>query len=321
MSVSGVKSSFEEKNTTIQATCLDITNAKSSIIDDQSGLSNDDLSEQPSTSSLDKPQSEQSNERNCETNSSTTSIQKYLDIYIPKMIGNLPGFCREWGATLGIASLSMFGCEDSDTYDPNQRPVLLAHGFNGNAGSWRCFRKFMQERKVHNIFSVSLGFFLMSTITDYAEVVRDKVEEIKEKTRQNEINFVVHSMGALVVREYCHKFAEQQDITVRKVVSLGGAFCGVHVPSICTLVPLIRDLLCGSECIAEQQEKAAADDITHYYILSGKEDIRVPPESVQNDRAKHKIFEIFPDVGHMEMAINQKVANRVAEILTCEEEV
>ena len=130
------------------------------------------------------------------------------------------------------------------------KAVVVVHGIIRSSKSFRKMRSHLLKED-YQVF----GFEYPSTqvtISDSAEYLRKSIESLKGI---EEINFVVHSMGGLVVRSY---LAGKQDKRIKRMVMMGVPNLGSHMADRVTKMPLFhtlfgpagKQLLTGDEGLA-----------------------------------------------------------------------
>jgi predicted alpha/beta hydrolase family esterase len=80
-------------------------------------------------------------------------------------------------------------------------PVLLLHGVLCNAGVWLRLARYLGERRVRGLYSLSYGPPLAS-IESFAHQLAGKIDAIIAATGARRVMIVAHSMGGLVARAY-----------------------------------------------------------------------------------------------------------------------
>jgi pimeloyl-ACP methyl ester carboxylesterase len=83
-------------------------------------------------------------------------------------------------------------------------PVLLLHGVLCNAGVWLRLARYLRERRVSSLYSLSYGPPLAS-IESFADQLAGKIDAIVAATGARHVMVVAHSMGGLVTRAYIRK--------------------------------------------------------------------------------------------------------------------
>jgi pimeloyl-ACP methyl ester carboxylesterase len=105
--------------------------------------------------------------------------------------------------------------------DPSPRaadvPILLVHGVLCNAGVWHPFVRWLRERGVGPVYTVSYGPPLHS-IDAFAEQVAQKIDAILAETGARKVVAIGHSMGGLVLRAYLRLYGGAK---LARLVTLG----------------------------------------------------------------------------------------------------
>lgn len=84
---------------------------------------------------------------------------------------------------------------------PATHPILLVHGVLCNAGVWHRFARWLRERGIGPVYTLSYGPPLAS-IEAFAEQAARKIDAILAATGASQVIVVSHSMGGLVMRVY-----------------------------------------------------------------------------------------------------------------------
>lgn len=110
--------------------------------------------------------------------------------------------------------------------------VILIHGIIRSSRSFDRLRAALQEEG-YTIF----GFDYPSTRITIPEAADDLDQVIRSLDGIEEIHFVVHSMGGLVVRSWCDR---HRDPRVKRMVMLGTPNCGAEMADLLRNNPLFR---------------------------------------------------------------------------------
>ena len=101
-------------------------------------------------------------------------------------------------------------------------PVLLVHGVLCNAGVWARLARFLRDKRVTGVYSLSYGPPLAS-IELFAEQLARKIDEVLAATKGRRVILIAHSMGGLVVRAYVRRFGTSK---LARVMSIGAPHHG-----------------------------------------------------------------------------------------------
>jgi triacylglycerol esterase/lipase EstA (alpha/beta hydrolase family) len=101
-------------------------------------------------------------------------------------------------------------------------PVLLVHGVLCNAGVWARLARFLRDKRVAGVYSLSYGPPLAS-IELFAEQLARKIDDVLAATSGRRVIVIAHSMGGLVVRAYMRRFGTSK---LARVMSIGAPHHG-----------------------------------------------------------------------------------------------
>jgi len=105
---------------------------------------------------------------------------------------------------------------------PVQTPVLLVHGVLCNAGVWVRLARYLRNRGVTGLYSLSYGPPLASIDTFAAQLAR-KIDAIVAATGAPRVMIVAHSMGGLVARAHLRRCGAAR---IARVVTIGSPHHG-----------------------------------------------------------------------------------------------
>src|SRR6185437_4450276 len=91
-----------------------------------------------------------------------------------------------------------------------------------NAGVWVRLARYLRERGVDGLYSLSYGPPLAS-IETFAEQLARKIEHIVAATKAQRVMIVAHSMGGLVVRAYLRGHGSAR---IARIVTIGSPHHG-----------------------------------------------------------------------------------------------
>ncbi|MBS0625664.1 MAG: alpha/beta fold hydrolase [Verrucomicrobia bacterium] len=136
----------------------------------------------------------------------------------------------------GILLLAMLAKPKFDPESPKQNgvPILLLHGSGFNESEWAFGRMFLKNDNYGSVFSLNYDKMASNDptkgIDDYAaEKVREKIQEIKRLTNQDELIIIGHSMGGLIAGDYADKFSKEDGVKVKHIISLASPWQGSPV--------------------------------------------------------------------------------------------
>jgi pimeloyl-ACP methyl ester carboxylesterase len=111
-------------------------------------------------------------------------------------------------------------------------PILLLHGSNSFEGMFVVGRHYLKKEKYGSLFSLNYDDDRAKGIDNFAQVViREKILEIKQLTKQNNIILIGHSMGGLVAGYYAEHCADEDGVSIEHVISIGSPWQGAQALS------------------------------------------------------------------------------------------
>ncbi len=127
-------------------------------------------------------------------------------------------------------------------------PVLLLHGFTDNRSVFVLLRRALGADGLRHVEAYNYSPFTRDLRVTARHLAR-RVEELCERTGQERVDLVGHSLGGLVGRYYVQRLGG--DARVRTLVTLGTPHSGTRVAPFLNAHPLVRQMRPGSEVLAE----------------------------------------------------------------------
>ena len=210
--------------------------------------------------------------------------------------------------------------------DPSKPLIIGIHGFMGSSNNWIYHFKRFKEAGYNNLASINLGNCLESINDEYIEKVRKLVLEYKKGVKlppgeKLKIQFVCHSMGGLVAREYNQRFSEMDDVEIEDIITLGTPLDGTRVAYLSLGMMLGqskagKQMFYRSKFVKNQQEIAAQDDKTHFFHIASKCDYVIRPLfSAVKGNGKHTETATLDGTGHVSYLFSDKAADLVIDYL------
>lgn len=184
-------------------------------------------------------------------------------------------------------------------------PVLLVHGYMMNRA---CFIYIHIRLAIDGfrVFSVNLYPPKLS-ITELAERVADKMEEIADKTGEKEVYLIGHSMGGLVTRYY--SISPRGAGRVKRLITLASPHRGTRI-AVLGMGINAKEMVPGSEFLNELNKKPLPPI---YSIWSTLDNLIVPPEHAYSDNISNLSI---PAKGHIAMLFSNTVYRHILSLLT-----
>lgn len=127
-------------------------------------------------------------------------------------------------------------------------PVLLLHGFTDNRSVFVLLRRALGADGLRHVEAYNYSPFTRDLRVTARHLAR-RVEELCERTGQERVDLVGHSLGGLVGRYYVQRLGG--DARIRTLVTLGTPHSGTRVAPFLNAHPLVRQMRPGSEVLAE----------------------------------------------------------------------
>ncbi|MEU6662148.1 alpha/beta fold hydrolase [Streptomyces sp. NPDC046821] len=192
-------------------------------------------------------------------------------------------------------------------------PVLLLHGFIDNRSVFVLLRRSLAQHGRHHVESLNYSP-LTCDIRTAAALLGRHVEEICERTGQDRVDIVGHSLGGLIARYYVQCLGG--DLRVRTLVSLGTPHKGTTIAPLMDAHPIVRQMRPGSTVI-EELARPAPGCRTHFVSFwSDLDQIMVPLETARIDHPDLLAHNVrVTGVGHLALPVHPAVAAGIREAL------
>ncbi len=187
------------------------------------------------------------------------------------------------------------------------RPILLVHGYLNNASAWTHYLKVLPEKDLGSVYTIELGHPFLP-LSEYAQKVKEKADEIREQTGQDGLILIGHSMGGVVSSLYATKLAEEGRVT--HLVTIGSPLNGCPFANIAGIGPNGREMRPSSHLLAEiRQGLEAKKDAIQMFHVGSDADTLVPADSaLAGPGIKFRVT----DLSHTELLTSKKVSDWVS---------
>ena len=170
-------------------------------------------------------------------------------------------------------------CRDSsgpDNYPAlNHDPILFVHGVNGSPKDFAEMRaRFVADGWQDGVELFAFAYSSTVTNAANAQVIRNNVKYIMEKTGAGKVDIVAHEMGSLSSRFYIRHFAGLGNVDAW--VSLGGPNHGTTMELGCTAIPC-QEMAVGSAFITALNADVEGPPPVRYATWASPCDDRVEP--------------------------------------------
>ncbi|MGW0840325.1 lipase family alpha/beta hydrolase [Streptomyces sp. NPDC002787] len=192
-------------------------------------------------------------------------------------------------------------------------PVLLLHGFIDNRSVFVLLRRSLAQHGGRHIESLNYSP-LTWDIRTAAELLGRHIEDICERTGQERVDVVGHSLGGLIARYYVQRLGG--DHRVRTLVTLGTPHGGTRAVPLADAHPIVRQMRPGSEVLEELREPAPGCRTHFVAFWSDLDHVMDPPETACVDHPDLMAQNIpVTGIGHLALPVHPAVAVGVREAL------
>ncbi|HSX97078.1 MAG TPA: alpha/beta fold hydrolase [Streptomyces sp.] len=192
-------------------------------------------------------------------------------------------------------------------------PVLLLHGFIDNRSVFVMLRRTLAQHGGRHLESLNYSP-LTCDIRTAAELLGRHIEDICERTGQERVDIVGHSLGGLIARYYVQRLGG--DLRVRTLVTLGTPHGGTLAVPLADAHPIVRQMRPGS-AVLEELRQPAPDCRTQFVAFwSDLDHVMVPPETACVDHPDLMAQNIrVTGIGHLALPVHPAVVGEIRQAL------
>ncbi|MEV3860456.1 alpha/beta fold hydrolase [Streptomyces sp. NPDC050095] len=199
---------------------------------------------------------------------------------------------------------------------PDRSPVLLLHGFIDNRSIFVLLRRSLAQHGRHPVESLNYSP-LTCDIRTAAALLARHVEELCERTGQERIDIVGHSLGGLIARYYVQCLGG--DRHVRTLVTLGTPHGGTSVAPLADAHPIVRQMRPGSSVVEELKRPAPGCRTRFVSFWSDLDQLMVPVETACVDHPDLIAQNVrVTGIGHLALPVHPAVATGIRQALDAE---
>ncbi|WP_394431273.1 lipase family alpha/beta hydrolase [Streptomyces sp. SGAir0957] len=192
-------------------------------------------------------------------------------------------------------------------------PVLLLHGFIDNRSVFVLLRRSLAQHGRHQVESLNYSP-LTCDIRTAATLLARHVEELCERTGQERIDVVGHSLGGLIARYYVQRLGG--DERIRTLVTLGTPHAGTRVAPLADAHPIVRQMRPGSSVIEELRRPAPGCRTRFVSFWSDLDQLMVPLETACVDHGDLQAQNVrVTGIGHLALPVHPAVATGIRQAL------
>ncbi len=191
---------------------------------------------------------------------------------------------------------------------PNQRTVVLIHGYLANRSTLFPVAAYLRLRGVQQV--LSFNYRSSDGVEQAALALR---EYLRRNVRGGRIDLVCHSLGGLVARVYIQELGGAR--RVDRCVTLGTPHRGTY-NSYWLNSRVGRELRPDSPLLSRLHgSRASAPGVRFLSLVAGSDNLVVPRVFSSHEQEIH-----IPDLGHVSMLFSLQILRIVADYLTTSEE-
>ncbi|WP_320782048.1 esterase/lipase family protein [Streptomyces sp. CRN 30] len=199
------------------------------------------------------------------------------------------------------------------TQAKNRPPVVLLHGFIDNRSVFVLLRRSLAQHGRQQVESLNYSP-LTCDIPAAAELLGRHLEEICERTGQEQVDIVGHSLGGLIARYYAQCLGG--DRRVRMLVTLGTPHAGTRVAPLANAHPIVRQMRPGSPVIEELARPAPGCRTRFVSFWSDLDPLMIPLETARLDHPDLRTRNVrVSGIGHLALPVHPAVATGIRQAL------
>ncbi|MFD3543246.1 esterase/lipase family protein [Streptomyces sp. NPDC058662] len=207
-------------------------------------------------------------------------------------------------------------CQERTVEAPPARrrpPVLLLHGFTDNRSAFVLLRRALAVDGGRHVETYNYSPFARD-LRAVARHLARRVEDLCERSGQERVELVGHSLGGLVGRYYVQRLGG--DARVRTLVTLGTPHGGTPIAPFLDAHPLVRQMRPDSDVLAELAEPAPGCATRCVAFWSEFDALMSPPETARIEHPDLRAENIqVMGVGHLALAAHPTVITAVRHAL------
>ncbi|MFI2039533.1 lipase family alpha/beta hydrolase [Streptomyces bottropensis] len=192
-------------------------------------------------------------------------------------------------------------------------PVLLLHGFIDNRSVFVLLRRALAQHGGRHLESLNYSP-LTCDIRAAAELLGRHIEDICERTGQEQVDVVGHSLGGLIARYYVQRLGG--DLRVRTLVTLGTPHGGTRAVPLADAHPIVRQMRPGSALLEELREPAPGCRTHFVAFWSDLDHVMVPLETACVDHPDLMAQNVrVTGIGHLALPVHPAVVGEIRQAL------
>ncbi|MEU9232932.1 esterase/lipase family protein [Streptomyces subrutilus] len=202
----------------------------------------------------------------------------------------------------------------ADAAPPATRPpVLLLHGFTDNRSVFVLLRRALAGDGLRHVEAFNYSPFTRDLRVTARHLAR-RVEELCDRTGQEQVDLVGHSLGGLVGRYYVQRLGG--GARVRTLVTLGTPHAGTQIAPFLDAHPLMRQMRPGSEVLAELAAPAPGCATRCVAFWSEFDAVMTPVGTARLEHPDLRVENMqVMGIGHLALAVHPTVIAAIRRVL------
>ena len=195
-------------------------------------------------------------------------------------------------------------------------PVLIVHGFLSSHHMMRPL-KWSLERRGHQVFLTPLSPFCTQDVTKLAVELKNRIDEVLEMTKVDEVDIVGISQGGVIGLWYLNNLYSGSG--VRKFIAAGSPLQGtwaslVGLPFLGAVSKGLRQLIPNGKFI--ERLVSQMPEGVHVYTLAIAGDPVVPEERSRLEGADNRVVRVWnTPIKHQFLILSPNVLRHVGDLL------
>ncbi|MFF5702411.1 esterase/lipase family protein [Streptomyces sp. NPDC012794] len=188
-------------------------------------------------------------------------------------------------------------------------PVLLLHGFTDNRSVFVLLRRALGAGGRRRVETYNHSPFSRDLRVTARHLAR-RVEELCERSGQERVDLIGHSLGGLVARYYVQRLGG--DARVRTLVTLGTPHGGTRIAPFMDAHPLVRQMRPDSEVMAELRAPAPGCRTRFRAYWSEFDALMVPTGTARIEHPDLDATNVqVTGIGHLALSVHPAVITAV----------
>ncbi len=193
-------------------------------------------------------------------------------------------------------------------------PVLLLHGLGSTRAVFVALRRELRNRGFHHVESATYSP-LIRDVRTAAQLLADRVQQVRERSGQDRIHIVGHSLGGLIARYYVQRLGG--DAYVDVLVTVGTPHQGTHAARLLAPLPVARQLHPNSALIHELAAPVSDCRTRFVAIYSDFDEAIIPVRYARIDHPDLQVRNILVNgIGHLALPRHRSVIRAICTEFT-----